>query len=112
MRTGLSRLFKNSHRQGLAAVVFMPRGKPDRGGHPSGTATDNQDIDIQSFTLQNRLPPGLRVGLKCGDQRWHHLKQISNDTEISDLEDGCICIFVHRHDRPRTFHSYEMLNRA
>src|SRR5215212_3560817 len=46
-----------------------------------------------------------------GEHRYR-FEQISDNAVVRDIEDGCLGIFVNRHDRPRVLHANQVLNRA
>ena len=43
---------------------------------------------------------------------WNCSEEVSNQTEIGNLEDRCFFVFVDRDDDLRVFHTSEVLNRA
>src|SRR5688500_20054756 len=47
-----------------------------------------------------------------GRERRHHLEDISDDSVVGNLENGCLAVLVDRDDRLRRTHAGEVLNGA
>src|SRR3974390_2458964 len=46
------------------------------------------------------------------DQRRHDVEQVSDDSDIGDLEDRCLRVFVDSNNTSRALHTYDMLDRS
>src|SRR3954469_25900080 len=98
--------FDHSDRQLLAALCFLHLREAQRRSKSGWTRADNQDINFKSLALGHALLLQLR------DDRRRELEEITLDAVIGDLEDRRVRVLVNRHDRARSLHANEMLNRT
>jgi hypothetical protein len=73
----------------------------------------NASISSSMTQIQAQKSPSSRsVRPNRLRQRWNNLKQIANDANICDLEDGSIGIFIDCNDSFRALHSHQVLDRS